>query len=77
MGSNSTVLKVVLFVISGLWIYSKPFTYVVAFLLTVQYIVFKLVSCENQRILRFDLDLIVNNFEILCIGATKELSSNI
>ena len=77
MGSNSTVLKVVLFVISGLWIYSKTFTYVVAILFTVQYIVFKLVSCENQRILRFDLDLIVDNFEILCIGATKDLASNI
>ena len=42
-----------------------------------QYVVFKLVSFENQRILRFDLDLIFNNFEILCIGATKDLSSNI
>ena len=35
MDSNSTVLQVVPFVISGLWIYSKPFTYVVAIFLTV------------------------------------------
>jgi hypothetical protein len=35
MDSNSTVLQAVPFVISGLWIYSKPFTYVVAILFTV------------------------------------------